>query len=80
MELTLETGRPSDTTGRLEKEIRVYDFLDSLNIPYQRVDHEALMPQKSEEAPPARCHRSFSPAKPGRRPRCMPTLPDHKYP
>lgn len=43
MELTLETGRPSDTTGRLEKEIRVYDFLDSLNIPYQRVDHEALM-------------------------------------
>lgn len=43
MELTLETGRPSGTTGRLEKEIRVYDFLDSLNIPYQRVDHEALM-------------------------------------
>lgn len=41
--MVLENGRPSDTTGRLEKEIRVYDFLDSLSIPYQRVDHEAAM-------------------------------------
>ncbi len=49
MELTLETGRPSDTTGRLEKEIRVYDFLDSLNIPYQRVDHEAAMTMEACE-------------------------------
>lgn len=36
----LEEGRPVDCTGRLEKEIRTYDFLDSLKIPYQRVDHE----------------------------------------
>lgn len=27
--------------GRLEKEIRVYDLLDFLNIPYERIDHEA---------------------------------------
>ena len=26
--LKLEQGRPADTAGRLEKEIRVYDFLD----------------------------------------------------
>lgn len=36
-------GRPADLTGRLEKELRVYDFLDNLNIPYQRVDHAPAM-------------------------------------
>ena len=35
----LFNGRPSDTAGRLEKEIRVYDLLDSLGIKYCRVDH-----------------------------------------
>ena len=39
--LTLETGRPSDCTGRLEREIATYDLLDRLGIPYARVDHEA---------------------------------------
>ena len=39
MSLTLHNGRPADTTGRLVKEIRVYDALDRLGIPYQRVDH-----------------------------------------
>ena len=33
-------GRPADCTGRLDKEIRCYDLLDSLNIDYQRIDHE----------------------------------------
>ena len=37
----LETGRPTSTEGRLAKEIRVYDLLDSLGIAYSRVDHEA---------------------------------------
>ena len=37
----LTKGRPADITGRLEKEIRVYDLLESLAIPYERVDHEA---------------------------------------
>ncbi len=40
--LILENGRPTDCAGRLEKEIRVYDLLDRLNIEYQRVDHEAV--------------------------------------
>ena len=34
-------GRPSTNEGRLDKEIRCYDLLDSLNIAYQRIDHEA---------------------------------------
>ena len=34
------TGRPEDGSGRLEKEIRVYDFLDDLGIEYFRLDHE----------------------------------------
>lgn len=41
--MELINGRPEDTAGRLEKEIRVYDFLDSLEIAYQRVDHPAAM-------------------------------------
>jgi Ala-tRNA(Pro) deacylase len=40
MSLELQSGRPSDTAGRLEKEIRTYDLLDSLGITYERVDHE----------------------------------------
>lgn len=38
--LKLVKGRPQDESGRLEKEIRVYDLLDELQIPYERVDHE----------------------------------------
>lgn len=34
-------GRPADCAGRLDKEIRCYDLLDSLGLNYQRVDHEA---------------------------------------
>lgn len=41
--MELSNGRPADLTGRLPREIRCYDFLDQLNIPYQRVDHEAAM-------------------------------------
>ncbi len=36
-------SRPEDETGRLAKEIRSYDFLDSLGVKYTRVDHEAAM-------------------------------------
>ena len=38
--MLLEEGRPADCTGRLSKEIRCYDFLDTLGISYQRIDHE----------------------------------------
>lgn len=48
--MTLLQGRPADCTGRLEKEIRVYDFLDKLNVPYQRIDHEAAMTMEACEA------------------------------
>ena len=41
--LTLVQGRPEDCGNRLSKEVRVYDLLDSLEIPYQRIDHEAAM-------------------------------------
>lgn len=37
----LMKGRPADCTGRLEKEIRCYDLLDSLDIEYFRIDHPA---------------------------------------
>lgn len=39
--MELCNGRPKDTSGRLEKEVRVYDLLDKLMIAYERVDHEA---------------------------------------
>lgn len=38
--LELVYGRPKDMEGRLQKEKRVYDFLDSLLIEYLRIDHE----------------------------------------
>ncbi len=41
MELVL--GRPATNEGRLDKEIRVYDFLDSLGVSYSRIDHEPAM-------------------------------------
>lgn len=37
--MELQKGRPQNTDGRLEKEIRVYDLLDRLGIEYERVDH-----------------------------------------
>ena len=41
--MELMNGRPANCQGRLEKEIRCYDLLDSLRIEYQRIDHEAAM-------------------------------------
>ena len=37
---TIYTGRPCSLEGRLPKEIRTYDLLDSLEISYQRLDHD----------------------------------------
>lgn len=47
--MELLEGRPKTTDGRLEKEIRTYDFLDSLGIEYYRVDHEAAMTMEACE-------------------------------
>lgn len=41
--MLLEQGRPKNCEERLAKEIRVYDFLDKLQIQYERVDHEEAM-------------------------------------
>ena len=41
--MELVTGRPETNAGRLDKEIRCYDLLDSLGVAYQRIDHEAAM-------------------------------------
>ena len=38
--MELFTGRPNDISGRLLREVRIYDFLDSLGIRYKRTDHE----------------------------------------
>ena len=39
--MELSDGRPEKIEGRLEREIRTYDFLDSLGIKYNRTDHVA---------------------------------------
>ena len=39
--MELVKGRPIDDNNRLEKEIETYDFLDSLGVEYDRIDHEA---------------------------------------
>lgn len=37
--MVLYNGRPENTEGRLPREVRTYDYLDSLGIKYQRTDH-----------------------------------------
>lgn len=41
--MQLHQGRPADCSGRLEKELRVYDLLEKLDIPFQHTDHAAAM-------------------------------------
>jgi len=38
--MVLEKGRPADCTGRLEKELRCYDFLERLGLDYWTLDHK----------------------------------------
>ncbi len=47
--MELVNGRPENEEGRLEKEIRVYDLLDSLGVKYQRIDHEPAMTMEACE-------------------------------
>jgi Ala-tRNA(Pro) deacylase len=47
--LTLQRGRPADESGRLPKEIRVYDLLDRLAVDYERIDHPAAMTMEACE-------------------------------
>src|SRR5699024_8810325 len=39
---TIYRGRPENPQGRLPKELAAYDLLDSLGIPYERLDHDPL--------------------------------------
>ncbi len=38
--MELYKGRPENNEGRLQREVRTYDFLDELGIEYYRTDHE----------------------------------------
>jgi len=49
--MTVYKGRPLDLSGRLEKEIRAYDFLDRLEIAYERVDHPAAVTEDTAVIP-----------------------------
>lgn len=42
MDLVLKKGRPQKLDDRLPKEIRCYEFLDSLDIEYYHVDHRDM--------------------------------------
>ena len=46
MQNVLYKGRPADEAGRLDKELRVYDFLDGLGIEYDCVDTEPATTMK----------------------------------
>lgn len=48
--LTIYKGRPEDTTGRQEREVRVYDLLDSIGVEYERLDHAPAMTMEVCEA------------------------------
>lgn len=48
--MILYKGRPSSCEGRQEREIRVYDYLDSLGIEYYRVDHDSIFGDDECEA------------------------------
>ena len=48
--MILQKGRPESAEGRLEKEIRSYDLLDSLSVEYERIDHEPAMTMEICEA------------------------------
>ena len=43
MKLVLNHGRPDSVDGRLKKEVKVYDVLDSLGMEYERIDHAPAM-------------------------------------
>lgn len=48
--MTIETGRPADCSGRLEKECAVYELLEQLDIPFTRADHPAAFTMEECEA------------------------------
>ena len=57
---TVYTGRPENTEGRLEKEIAVYDFLDSLGIEYKSTDDHGGLRGSGSASGGADMQKSFS--------------------
>ena len=45
----LQLGRPRTRERRLDREVRVYDFLDELEIEYWRIDHDAAFTMEACE-------------------------------
>ncbi|MBQ6500558.1 MAG: prolyl-tRNA synthetase associated domain-containing protein [Mogibacterium sp.] len=82
--MELFKGRPSDLSDRSEKEIRVYDLLDSLNIEYFRLDHapafgsEEELCKEIEESLGARICKNLFLANRQRTKFYMLMMPEHK--
>ena len=39
----ISSTRPTDCENRSAREVRCYDFLDSLGVSYTRIDHDCAM-------------------------------------
>ena len=48
--MEIQNGRPADESGRLPKEIAVYDLLERLDIPFARADHAATFTMEACES------------------------------
>ena len=48
--MEIQNGRPADESGRLPKEIAVYDLLERLDIPFARADHAAAFTMEACES------------------------------
>ena len=46
--MEIQNGRPADESGRLPKEIAVYNLLERLDIPFARADHAAFTMEACE--------------------------------
>lgn len=82
--MELFSGRPLDVSGRTEKEVRVYDYLDDLSISYSRLDHapafgsEEELCREIEESLGARICKNLFLANRQRTKFYMLMLPEHK--
>lgn len=50
MEQKLVNGRPDTASGRLPRELAVYDLLGELGVNFERLDHEAISSAEDDEA------------------------------
>ena len=82
--MELFSGRPLDVSDRTEREIRVYDFLDELDICYRRLDHapafgsEVELCSEIEESLGARICKNLFLANRQRTKFYMLMIPEHK--